>query len=181
MKPLLSWSKILKTPSISVGVFFDRPTVLKNILGLKESFPESKITDATALDPVRETMTSYNLRTHTTAVKCNKTKPSHPATKTSSKPSPLQALMAEVMSEAARKSVIAMAAAALLWWMLQPGAVCDHWRAERNYWWQWIDLTPLVSETTSVLLSAVTCSWPLQPTACVCVSVCVFVCVKVRL
>lgn len=34
--------------------------------------------------------------------------------------------MAEVMSEAARKSVIAMVAEALLWWMLQPGAICDH-------------------------------------------------------
>lgn len=85
MKPLLSWSKILKTPSISVGVFFDKPTVLKNILGLKESFPESKITDRTALDPVREMMTSSNLRTHTTTGKCNKTKSFHPATRTSLK------------------------------------------------------------------------------------------------
>lgn len=30
-------------------------------------------------------------------------------------------------------------------------------------------LHPPVSETTSVLLSAVTCSWPLQPSVCVCV------------
>lgn len=41
MKPLLSWSRILKTFSISVGVFLDKPTALKNVLGLKESFAES--------------------------------------------------------------------------------------------------------------------------------------------
>lgn len=31
MKPLLSWSKILKTLSISEGLFLDKPTALKNI------------------------------------------------------------------------------------------------------------------------------------------------------
>lgn len=84
---------------------------------------------------------------------------------------PLQALIAEAMSEAARKSVIAMLVETLLWWMLQSDVVCDHWRPERIYWWQWIDFTPLVSETTSVLLFAVTCSWPLQQTVyslCLC-------------
>lgn len=42
MYPLLSWSRILKTASISAGVFFDKPIVLKKTLGLKESFAESK-------------------------------------------------------------------------------------------------------------------------------------------
>lgn len=55
---------------------------------------------------------------------------------------PLQALIAEVMSEAARKSVIAMLVETLSWWMLQSGAICDHWRAERIYWWQCIDFAP---------------------------------------
>lgn len=38
MNPLLSWSNILKTFSISGGDFFDKPTVAKNVFGLKESF-----------------------------------------------------------------------------------------------------------------------------------------------
>lgn len=38
MNPLLSWSNILKTFSISGGVFLDKPIVAKNVLGLKESF-----------------------------------------------------------------------------------------------------------------------------------------------
>lgn len=42
MKPLLSWSRILKTRSISDGVFLDKPTILKNIFGLKESFASNK-------------------------------------------------------------------------------------------------------------------------------------------
>ena len=52
MKPLLSWSKILKTLSMSAGLFLDNPTVLKNIFGLNESFAESESTDKTWLDPV---------------------------------------------------------------------------------------------------------------------------------
>lgn len=51
---------------------------------------------------------------------------------------PLQALMAEVMSEAARKSVIAMIVEKL-WRMLLSGAICDRWRAATIYWWQWKD------------------------------------------
>lgn len=41
--------------------------------------------------------------------------------------SPLQALIAEVMSEAARKSVMAMMLESVMWLMLQPGVICD-WR-----------------------------------------------------
>lgn len=48
---------------------------------------------------------------------------------------PLQALMAEVMSETARKSVIAMIVEKL-WRMLLSGPICDGWRAETIYWWQ---------------------------------------------
>lgn len=47
MKPLLSWSRILKTRSISDGVFLDKPTVLKKIFGLKESFAGRINTDKT--------------------------------------------------------------------------------------------------------------------------------------
>lgn len=47
--------------------------------------------------------------------------------------SPLQALMANAMSEVARKSVIAMVVETLSCWMWQLGAVWDHWRAGRNY------------------------------------------------
>lgn len=54
---------------------------------------------------------------------------------------PLQALMAEVMSEAARKSVIAMIVEKL-WRMLLSGAICDRWRAATIYWWQWKDPPP---------------------------------------
>lgn len=40
INPLWSWSSILKTFSISDGVFLDRPNVAKNVFGLKESFAE---------------------------------------------------------------------------------------------------------------------------------------------
>ena len=72
------------------------------------------------------------LRFNATTVKCKRTKALRPVTRffplTQNKtiPSPLQALIAEVMSEAARKSVIAIVVETLLWWMFQPGAVCDH-------------------------------------------------------
>lgn len=41
INPLLSWSSILKTFSISDGVFLDRPRVAKNVFGLKESLAEN--------------------------------------------------------------------------------------------------------------------------------------------
>lgn len=48
---------------------------------------------------------------------------------------PLQALMAEVMSEAAKKSVIAMIVEKRRRTRLS-GVICAGWRAETIYWWQ---------------------------------------------
>lgn len=61
---------------------------------------------------------------------------------------PLQALMAEVMSEAARKSAIAMMVEKL-WRIRLISALWDRWRAEPIYWWD-SETIPPTATTQSV-------------------------------
>lgn len=75
------------------------------------------------------------------------------------------------MSEAARKSVIAIVVESLLWWMLQLGVICDHWWAERNNWWQWIGFTPQCQKppVSFCLLSPAADHFSHHVCVCVCV------------
>lgn len=134
MKPLLSWSRILKTRSISDGVFLDKPTILRNIFGLKESFANNKkekntwsvnlsITHAQKWGPDEKyfLISPYSHTHFLTFASIDGRSDVRVGQKISD-------------SHGGGGSVVTDA---------EPGDICCHWWArERLYWCQWIDFIP---------------------------------------